>query len=1054
MVPLSLIFTTQFYCALRGAFFLMTFAVLFPSDALAQSVSVDVSRIGEASHFEFSGAPDWKYDLKRESLRDSGGERVQLRLPSLKSETAAQLRNYSDALVKSVVVQEKGVDGASDLTFILSPQADFFDYLTEQPSRLIIDFFPKDPASNVSVASGAQSKPQLIPEPAPPAKAKRAPQVKQERLISADAEASDFESSLAQDISDSITGIPGAKATRQRRKPATEEENLPPSLAERISEAPGFEDGIFDGGDPEFRRFTVKDFEIKPSALIASRANYYLPFPRLDLGNPQLKALVDAPPVYEIVPNESRENKEARVLANLFASGKQALLLKGAEEFLKKYPQSSYDEIIRYMIADIHFDFWREEGPKADGDFEKSMGLYQFVTERYPKSPVTPRTLLLMGYSYMDRGDSFGALKTFQRFQRIAPESRHIDGVKLAESEAYVRLNRFADASTVLDKLEASTQSQRVREEASYRKGDVLFRKREPAAAIRAYEEAAKKHPDAASRYPNVAYNTAEAQFNLGQYKEALNSYRKFLQKFPTHPHGGYAMTRIGEILGILGADPKKAQGAFLESTFRYRNTPGAGLARIRVLLSRVPEVKEKELAMALREIETITIRYSNRPDVKKACFEAEAKLRSGRLAEKTGVAQAKPQSEPESEPEIEIDPAGAGADQPKTVAGKYGKLLLDEVCQRPEDKTQLPVELPGIEEFSALLIADGLAARGEHDLAARDLIAYYKQNPQSPNKDRFKSRIVANLSEGIRKAVNKGNFIEALRRWSKDSSGWLKNTERIDVRFNIGRAYEQAGVFKESTDVYRDVMKRLADLRASGVEEERAVFETLPKADQIHLRLASVAARDGNLVGAESHLKNISRSNLLSEAEEIERAEISADVAEGRGRGDQARRYLSDLIKSWKGDPSYTSPLHLRIARLASQKRGYKEADLHLEKILEMKTKGAKVSHDIHAQALELRADNLLARGSRSGAVKAYRDLLTEYGTQRPLDSVRYRLGRILFEDGDLRGARAEWASINTKKGGLWAKLAQEQLQSAQWQNEYKKYLQRIPAASDLRDK
>jgi hypothetical protein len=64
-----------------------------------------------------------------------------------------------------------------------------------------------------------------------------------------------------------------------------------PTLAEKISSQKDFSHGIFDGGDPEFRRFTVKDYEVKEASIIASRSNFYLPFPMLDLGVAPLKRL-------------------------------------------------------------------------------------------------------------------------------------------------------------------------------------------------------------------------------------------------------------------------------------------------------------------------------------------------------------------------------------------------------------------------------------------------------------------------------------------------------------------------------------------------------------------------------------------------------------------------------------------------------------------------------------------------------------------------------------------------------------------------------------------
>ena len=93
-----------------------------------------------------------------------------------------------------------------------------------------------------------------------------------------------------------------------------------------------------------------------------------------------------------------------------------------------------------------------------------------------------------------------------------------------------------------------------------------------------------------------------------------------------------------------------------------------------------------------------------------------------------------------------------------------------------------------------------------------------------------------------------------------------------------------------------------------------------------------------------------------------------------------------------------------------------------------------------------------MVVRGNRPEAIKAYRELIAQYGETRSLASVRYRLGQLLYEDGDLKAAQVAWAELKPDKDGMWAKLANEQMQGAKWQNEYKKYLNRIPAASEIR--
>jgi tetratricopeptide (TPR) repeat protein len=749
----------------------------------------------------------------------------------------------------------------------------------------------------------------------------------------------------------------------------------------------------------------------------------------LMMGNPAFESLRAAIPTYEIIANDTVENREARLLLNLFAKKDRALFLKGADEFVAKYPQSAYDEIVRYMMADTYFTFWRTRN--SSPDFERAMTLYQLLTEKYPKSPVTPRTLLLIGYSYDDRGDSFGSLKALQRFGRTNPTSRYLDHVNVLTADAYLRLNRYDDSYKLLDDIEKNAKAEKSKFDAAFRKGDVFFRKRDWEESIHQYKLAVEKYPEQAKHYPNAFYNTAEAEFESGKYREALEAYRQFLQRFPEHEHGGYAMTRMGELLGILGADPKRSQGAFFESFFRYRATPGAGVARIRSLASRMPEMKDKELGSAMREIASISDKYSSHPvdEAKKKKEEDKKKVEASK----------QPDGKAEEGKEAKVGEGAEHGDEEKEVAGK-----------EDEDKTKRRPELPGIEEFSTLLITDGYTARKEFDIALKDLVTYYQQNPQSANKDRLLSRIVGNIALGIHAAVDKRDFIEALRRYSKNTDGWLKNADRVDTRFDVAHAYEQAGVFKEAITIYKEVAKRISEKTAPNKPGQQ-MYENLPTLDAVRLRLAACAVKDGNLVGAEADLKTLPEKAELTEHEQIERAEVSADVAEGRGQPEVARKYLTQLMKSWKGDAQLTGSLHLRIAKMSMTAKDYKDAETHLNQVLAMGKENEKADENVQAKALEMKGDVLLARGKRPEAIKTYQSLLAAYETKRPLASVRYKVGQLLFEDGDLKNAENTWNELSDDRDKMWARLAKEQMQGAKWQSEYKKYLTRIPAAADM---
>ena len=951
-------------------------SVIFSSPVFAQTsvqqsgtgsgIRVEFSRIGDASHFEFEGTGSDRYKLER---NDKG--EVVLRIPNLDEASMRRLREVADGQVKVLSIEPKSVDGNVEIRFQAGKDVDFFDYVSDQPKRLVVDFFPAQDALKDAkpLAAANESEEKAKAKPSSPAKApqKREP-----------------------------AGGDFVIVAKQGPTGATTLSAEPASLAEQIASRKDFERGIFDGGDPEFRRFTVKDYEIRESARLQSRAALRIPFPMLDLGFPKLGELQAAPPIYEILPKDTAENKEARLLLTLFKNQRQALFLSTAKDFLKKYPQSDYDEIVRYAMADTHYALWRQErlhneenkikseSNLHDADFEEAMGLYNNLVEKYPDSPMTTRTLLLVGYSYLDRGDSFGALKTFQRLVRLKPDSKYAGQVKISIARAFLSLNRWDDALKELTDVEQNAKSVKDRQEAGFRKGDVYFRRGDYQKAIAEYDRAIKAYPEATGRFPNAFYNLAESRFRLGQEKMAIDSFRQFLQKFPEHRHGGYAMTRLGELIETLvGADDSRVTGAFFESYFRFRSTPGADIARMRVLTARIPKMmKDRELKDALLEI--------------------------------------------------------------------------DEIVKRDAD-------LPFIQEFRVISVADAFNERKEYERATKDLIQFYKENTQSKHLPLIKGRIVRNLSDNIRSYVDRGDFIQGLRLYSRDQSGWLKGIRRADLPFYAAKAYDAAGVLGDSAEQYRETLARLE----SQTPDSRDVFEAPISKESVRLRLAAVAAQNRDYAAAEAELKQIKDLAKLSEVEQSERAGLAADVAEARGQTDLARKFLADVIKAMAtkdANVAVVAPLHLRVAKLALKSKDFKSAESAIETAISGIDKGLEAQGgpvaDLEKQkagALEVKAEVALARGKPKEAIQAFATLLelpvaNADASRKGFDSVRYRMGKLQFEAGDLKSAEATWKGLAQDEKNLWRRLASEQMSGAKWRDEYKKYIERIPAAAEIR--
>ncbi len=231
---------------------------------------------------------------------------------------------------------------------------DTFDYLTDQPSRLIMDFYvnPNGKPKNDSVAKTLPAK----VETNKPEEAAKLPKV-------------------------------AAKIkTGKSRKPATADILTIANQGVGVAQNDGAKSGgIVDGGDPDYERFSIKDYEIKEDAMIRAKDNYYIPFPMLETPVSYWEKLKVTPTIYQISSQNTDENKQARLLLTLFEKQRYAIYLKTQAWFKEKYPESQYHEAIDFMTADVHLALWQAEGRSAN--YDEAVQEYKEAIEKYPKSP-------------------------------------------------------------------------------------------------------------------------------------------------------------------------------------------------------------------------------------------------------------------------------------------------------------------------------------------------------------------------------------------------------------------------------------------------------------------------------------------------------------------------------------------------------------------------------------------------------------------------------------------------------------------------------------------
>ncbi len=532
----------------------------FAQDSQIQAL---VRAISDATHIEFSGRSQWLYQMNTEERE--GKSVVYLRIPQLDEKSIAALRAIKDDRIEKVEITPKGLDEHTEIRFVLSGhKVESFDYLTESPSRLVIDFYIDENKKPIQAQN--QNAPQEGSEKRRPAGTDYivVPQPKQQRPV--------VKTKLDKPENQSKKGLENIGSIR-----------------------------TLDGSDPKLERFNVTEKEIKKSSIIASQTNIYLPFPEYPLENKIYNVLKESPTIYEIDPKDTLENKQARFILGLFKKGRVAATIKAIEEFDKSFKDSRYEEILEYIRADLLYSQWEKTNNVET--FDQAMGHYDKLTRKFPGSPATEKTTLFIGFAYQNRGDHLNAIKFFNRYLRHYKDSKLRGKVRLAVARSFLDLKQSKQAAKVLDEIEGTTQFVEDKATAAFLKGNVYFDRMEYADAIVAYDEAIRKYKTFIQDHPYALFNLAESLFWEREPKRSLDNLRLYMQRFPEHTHGGYALTRIGELIEILGAPASRSLGAYKESYFRYRTTTGAKVARIRMLSRRMKDMKEKEMKATIEEM-------------------------------------------------------------------------------------------------------------------------------------------------------------------------------------------------------------------------------------------------------------------------------------------------------------------------------------------------------------------------------------------------------------------------------------------------------------------
>jgi len=546
-----------------------SFFIFFVSlSSQAANIKGVVSIEGDTFNFELTGQKNWDYDLKR--VTDKGQQKMQLFVKSLDKDFVDKIGNIENPFVKSIRVTQNAIDNKWLIEFILkNDQVETFDYLTDQPSKLIIDFYKSETPIHDLISASEPQKSSAIPV--------------------------------------TLSKKNKHKKTSTSRKPADAEVltiNDPVGIEKSVLSR----SGLYDAGDSQFSRFAMNLSDYKEESVIKSRGNYYLKFPILESEFAFWQKMKSSPPAYEILSDSSDEYKQAQLLKTLYIKKRFLVFIQTSEWFKGKYPNSKYAEMISYMTGDAFVELWRAE--KIESLYEQAQNAYREALEKYPESTLSERTSLLTGMLAIDKTDHMSSIRKL----RAHIDNKKYDNkiskqyAKIGLAYSYSKINKLEEALQFLNEIEKNTKDELVLTEVAVRKGDFNFISKKFDESIAAYETAIKKFPLVSKLFPSAYFNKMEAQFWQTKFQNSHQSALAFAQNFPAHEFAPYALTRVGELLDIMGADQAKSVGSYLETHFRYGDSPKTIVARLHLLSTRMKSMKNEELEQTLLKMDELAL--------------------------------------------------------------------------------------------------------------------------------------------------------------------------------------------------------------------------------------------------------------------------------------------------------------------------------------------------------------------------------------------------------------------------------------------------------------
>ena len=272
---------------------------------------------------------------------------------------------------------------------------------------------------------------------------------------------------------------------------------------------------------------------------------------------------------------DSEEHQMVRLALKLSRENKHGLAVKTIDFLEKEYPKSKYLNEMRFLKASSHYRLELDD---------KGREMLQNLAKTARGTEVGLQAAAFLAVQSFKKQEWLAALDAFMNIKRENPHHPLIWLFRYGMAEAMYQIHQSDQAKVEYEWVSKNAPKTLVRAEAAFKIGDLSFDRSQYAAAIQSYSKAIKEFDSSLGQYPHALMNLAESYFQLEEYQKSEDAFKKFLAMGGAQPNAWRASLRIAEIHALNQKPGPETESAFTETVNRYPMTPGAVIARLRLL--------------------------------------------------------------------------------------------------------------------------------------------------------------------------------------------------------------------------------------------------------------------------------------------------------------------------------------------------------------------------------------------------------------------------------------------------------------------------------------